>query len=82
MIPLFKNKIYFPADFNTWFGSTHYLNETNILTHIQPKTVAEYEQFRNMQQNYGRHKASKWPEISEYTDKYLVRSKEEAAADK
>ncbi|CAG5128832.1 unnamed protein product [Candidula unifasciata] len=69
-------------NFNTWFGSTHKLNETNILTHIHPKTVAECQQFRELQQNYGRHLASKWPEISEYSDRYLLRTKEEIQADK
>lgn len=68
-------------NFNTWFGSTHRLNETNVLTTIRPKTFAEYDQFRAMEQNYQKHQASKWPEISEYTDKYLLRNKPEVIID-
>ncbi|XP_005097604.2 uncharacterized protein LOC101850800 [Aplysia californica] len=62
-------------NFNTWFGSTHQLNETNVLTTIRPKTYAEYAQVKAMEQDYNRHKAAQWPEISEYTDKFLLNSK-------
>ncbi|GFS04357.1 hypothetical protein ElyMa_002910800 [Elysia marginata] len=62
-------------NFNTWFGSTHRLNETNVLTNIRPKTLAEYEQIKAIDQAYGQHQSSKWPEVTEYTDKYLLNSK-------
>ncbi|GFO21994.1 hypothetical protein PoB_004849900 [Plakobranchus ocellatus] len=64
-------------NFNTWFGSTHRLNETNVLTTIRPKTLAEYGQIKAMEQAYGEHQASKWPEVSEYTHKYLLEKKPE-----
>lgn len=63
-------------NFNTWFGSTHQLNETNVLTTIRPKTTAEYAEIKKQVQNYTQHKASNWPEVSEYTDKYLLNSRE------
>ncbi|BFZ23368.1 hypothetical protein BsWGS_26407 [Bradybaena similaris] len=69
-------------NFNTWFGSSHQLNETDVLTNINPKTLAETRQFRELQQSYGRHLASKWPEISEYSDRYLLRTQEEMKTDK
>ncbi|KAH9488019.1 hypothetical protein Btru_067300 [Bulinus truncatus] len=69
-------------NFNTWFGSTHRLNEMNILTNIRSKTFADYDQFKKVEQNYHRHLASRWPEITEYTDKYLLRSKPEVVIDK
>ncbi|XP_013090539.2 uncharacterized protein LOC106074335 isoform X2 [Biomphalaria glabrata] len=69
-------------NFNTWFGSTHRLNKTNILTNIKKKTFAEYDQLNKYEQNYQRNLASRWPEITEYTDKYMLRSKPEVIIDK
>lgn len=62
-------------NFNTWFGSNHRLNETNVLTNIRPKTQAEYDEIKAVEQAYGRQQSSRWPEVTEYTDKYLLNSK-------
>jgi len=34
-----------------------------------------------MEQDYTHHKASQWPEVSEYSDKYLLRSKISSVVD-
>jgi len=62
-------------NFNTWFGSSHQLNQTNVLTTIRPKTMSDYAALHAQDQGFAK-RAGKWPQISEYTDKYLMRSKE------
>ena len=66
---------FFISDFNTWFGSSHQLNQTNVLTTIRPKTVSDYAALQAQDKSFA-SRAGKWPQISEYTDKYLMRSKE------
>lgn len=66
-------------NFNTWFGSTHQLNETNVLTNIQPKTKAEYAQQKHDAQMFVSQRCDKFPEVSEYTCKYLLDQKEPCA---
>jgi len=63
-------------NFNTWFGSTHQLNETNVLTNIRPKTVADYACLKKQEQAYVERRYGKWPEVSEYTAKFLLNNKE------
>lgn len=66
-------------NFNTWFGSTHQLNETNVLTNIRPKTYADYAHIKSLEQSAALSRTGKWPETSEYTQKYLVNAKEPCA---
>jgi len=65
--------------FNTWFGSTHQLNETNVLTNIQPKTKAQYAQQKKDAQLFVSQRCGKFPDVSEYTVKYLLDQKEPCA---
>lgn len=66
-------------NFNTWFGSTHQLNETNVLTTIRPKTTAEYAALKSQEQAYFAERGQRWPEISEYTERFSVSAKSPVA---
>ena len=59
----------------TWFGSTHRLNETDVLTDIRPKTMCEYKMKSSVELDRTLDRKGKWPVFSEYTDRFTVRSK-------
>lgn len=58
----------------TWFGSSHKLNQTDVLQDIRPKTTLEHqmkwqgEKMRTFERN------KSWPIYSEYTDKFTMGS--------
>jgi len=61
----------------TWFGSTVPLNRTGILETIYPKTTAEYEAIRKLEQTDMKQRKGKYPEYSEYTDRFGITTKEQ-----
>jgi len=60
---------------STWFGSTAPLNRTRILDSVRPKTSEEYAEIWNKEQDNRSARCGKWPEFSEYTNKYLLQTK-------
>ncbi len=50
------------------------LNRRNILDSIQLKTTAEYEQKHAEEQNQYRKAKTKWPHLSEYDDKFVLKT--------
>ncbi|KAJ8320513.1 hypothetical protein KUTeg_002100 [Tegillarca granosa] len=65
------------SDTETWFGSTVPLNRTGILQTIYPKTTAEYEAIRKLEQTEIKQRKGKYPEYSEYTDRFGMTTKEQ-----
>uniref|UniRef100_A0A1I8HDV6 HDNR domain-containing protein n=1 Tax=Macrostomum lignano TaxID=282301 RepID=A0A1I8HDV6_9PLAT len=67
---------------NTWFASSHRLNEQRILQNIRPKTLAEYEQISSESRSLAatRRDEEKYPEYSEYTAKYTVQERTPTAS--
>lgn len=65
------------TDSETWFGSTVPLNRTGILQTIYPKTTAEYEAIRKLEQIDIKQRKGKFPEYSEYTDRFGMTTKEQ-----
>lgn len=59
----------------TWFGSTHVLNQTNVLEDIRAKTLPEYEQKREYERQRTLQRNKSWPTYSEYTERFTLNSK-------
>lgn len=59
----------------TWFGSSHVLNQTDVLQDIRPKTLGEYQLKTETERQRTLQRADKWPKYSEYTDSFMLRSK-------
>ena len=56
----------------TWFGSSVPLNRTQIMESVRGKTLAEYEEIKNFEQEARKAREGEWPEYSEYTCKYTL----------
>jgi hypothetical protein len=71
-----KKKICFFFDYfiddTTWFHSDIKLNHRHILDSIQPKTIAEYKQEKEKQQDQYRKEKKKWPHLSEYDEQFVL----------
>lgn len=57
----------------TWFDTSIELNRTDILTGIRPKTKAEYQYLQQLEQMNMNN--DKWQNHTEYTDRYLMKTK-------
>ncbi|XP_013388490.1 uncharacterized protein LOC106169410 [Lingula anatina] len=62
------------ASQSTWFGSSVPLNRTDILQTINRKTTAEYKALQRQEQ-IDTQRVDQWPEYSEYTDKFIMKTK-------
>ena len=71
-----KTIYYFTAR-TTFFGSTVPLNRTQILTSVYPKTLAQFQEVAAHEQSVRSLRKGTWPEYSEYTSKYLLRTPSE-----
>ncbi|KAL8571947.1 hypothetical protein ACOMHN_026159 [Nucella lapillus] len=58
----------------TWFGSSHELNRTDVLRGIQPKSRMDYDVKWGREKNLAYDRKGKWPEFSEYTDRFLLKT--------
>lgn len=65
------------SDSATWFGSSHMLNQTDILQDIRPKTLKEHQMSSEAEKTKMIWRHGKWPEFSEYVDRYTLHSKDE-----
>lgn len=66
-------EVFCVSENQTWFGSSHVLNEHTILQDAFPKTLRQYElinEARNASQQGRRFE--KWPQYSEYTVRYQL----------
>ena len=61
----------------TWLGSSVPLNRTNILESVSRKTRADYEEIQRAEQMAREARRDQWPEFSEYTEKFTLRTKTE-----
>ncbi|KAK7093629.1 uncharacterized protein [Littorina saxatilis] len=59
----------------TWFGSSHVLNQTDVLQDIRPKPLEAYEIKTENEKLNTLQRLDKWPIYSEYTDRFCVRSR-------
>ena len=59
----------------TWFGSTVPLNQTQVLGSAYKKTYAQYDDIRAAEVMARRERFGKWPQYSEFTDRYLMKTK-------
>lgn len=59
----------------TWFKSSVPLNCTNILQSVHRKPKSEYKRMLGIEQMVRRERTNQWPDYSEFTDKYLLRSR-------
>lgn len=59
----------------TWFGASCELNKTDILQNIHEKTTAEYEQARAEEYKRTQARIGKYPEFSEYVDRFQQRNR-------
>jgi len=59
----------------TWFGARIPLNRNEVMTSVYPKTMDEYEQIQRTEQAARSQRRDQWPEFSEYTDKFLLKTK-------
>ncbi|KAK7486084.1 hypothetical protein BaRGS_00022693 [Batillaria attramentaria] len=60
----------------TWMGSSHKLNQTDVLQGIRPKPTAAYEQMAEEEKYKTLARKDKWPSYSEYTDRFTVHTRE------
>ena len=58
----------------TFFGSSVPLNRTDVLTSVYPRTQAQYAGEEAHERAVRGLRAGEWPEYSEYTSKYLMRT--------
>ena len=58
----------------TFFGSSVPLNRTDVLTSVYPRTQAQYAGEEAHERTVRGLRAGEWPEYSEYTSKYLMRT--------
>ena len=59
----------------TWNGSSARLNRTSVMDSAYRKSTEDYQQIREMEQAARIQRKDQWPEYSEYTDRYLLRSR-------
>jgi len=59
----------------TWFGSSHVLNQTDVLKDIKPKPLVEHLMKQEAEQAKTLERLNKWPIYSEHTDRFCVRSR-------
>ncbi|XP_041378146.1 uncharacterized protein LOC121390409 [Gigantopelta aegis] len=64
----------FPSN-SSWFGTSAPLNRTAILDDIHRKTSEEYDAIQTFKQKHIQKRLRKFPEFSEYTDKFALLSK-------
>jgi len=60
---------------NTWFESSAPLNKATNMETVRRKSFDEYKILQQNEQNKIRQRQGQWPEFSEYTGKYLLKTK-------